>query len=57
MGAMVRELMMRSPVLVFPLIAMTIFLVVFIAVVIRTWRKKPDELAKLADLALKGDDR
>lgn len=56
MGAMVRELMMKSPLLVLPLVAMVLFLAVFIAVVLRTWRRKSDELSKLADLALKGDD-
>jgi hypothetical protein len=56
MGAMVRDLMMKSPLLVLPLLAMALFLAVFAGVVIRTWLRKPDELAKLADLALKGDD-
>ena len=57
MGAMVRELMMKSPLLVLPLVAMVLFLIVFVGIVVRTWRRKPDELAKLADLALKGEEK
>jgi hypothetical protein len=54
---MVRELMTKSPLLILPVIAMLLFLAVFIGIAIRTWRRKPEELAELADLALKGDDR
>jgi hypothetical protein len=57
MGAMVRELMTKSPLLVLPVIAMLLFLAVFIGIALRTWRRKPEEIDVLANLPLKGDDQ
>ena len=53
MGAMVRELMAKSPLLVLPVIAMLLFLAVFIAIVLRTWRRK--DLPEHAQLPLEDE--
>ena len=53
MGAMVRQLMGASPLLIFPVIAMVLFLAVFIAIVLRTWLRK--DLAEHANLPLEDE--
>ena len=52
MGPMVRDLMMKSPLLALPIIAMMLFLAVFVGVVIATWRKSKKEIDRDANLPL-----
>lgn len=52
---MFRQLLEHSPLLTFPLIALGLFLAVFIAVVVRTFAKRPEEYAATAALPLQDD--
>ena len=56
MGAMTRQLLEHSNLLIFPLIALVLFLAVFIAVCIRTFARKADAYASEAALPLQHDD-
>jgi len=42
----------KSPLLLYPLVALGIFIVVWTGAVLRAWRRRPDELAADARLAL-----
>jgi hypothetical protein len=46
----------RSPLLIFPLIALAVFVVVFIAVSVRALRTRREELDRLAALPLSDSD-
>ncbi len=56
MGAMTRQLLEHSPLLIFPLISLVLFLAVFLAVVIRTYAKRAEAYATEAALPLAEDD-
>ena len=55
MGAMTRQLLEHSSLLVFPLIALVLFLAVFIAVCVRTFAKRAEAYESEASLPLNGD--
>jgi hypothetical protein len=46
----------RSPLMIFPVIALAIFVVVFVAVTVRALRTRRDELDRLAALPLSDSD-
>lgn len=52
---MYRQLLEHSSLLIFPLIALVLFLGTFIAQVVRTYARKPEAYARTASLPL-GDD-
>jgi cbb3-type cytochrome oxidase subunit 3 len=54
---MFRQLLEHSPLLTFPLIALVLFVAVFLAVVIHTFAKKSDAYAAEAALPLEDDTR
>jgi hypothetical protein len=45
----------KSPLIIYPLVGLTIFMVVFIGAVLRAWRRPKAELAAHAALALAED--
>ena len=49
---MYRQLLEHSPLLAYPLVALVVFLAVFVAVVFRTFAAKPEAYAKAAALPL-----
>jgi hypothetical protein len=49
---MYRQLLQDSPLLVYPLIALFLFVGVFLAVVLRTYTAKEDKLRRVAALPL-----
>jgi len=53
---MYRQLLEYSPLLIYPLIALVLFLVVFIAVCIRTFAKRAEAYSSQASLPLTNDD-
>jgi cbb3-type cytochrome oxidase subunit 3 len=53
---MYRQLLEHSSLLIYPLIALVLFLAVFIAVVIRTFAKRADAYESTASLPLMDDD-
>ena len=57
MGAMTRQLLEHSSLLVYPLIALVLFLAVFIAVCIRTFTKSAERYEGEASLPLLDDDQ
>jgi hypothetical protein len=57
MGPMVRELMMKSPLLALPLVALVLFFFVFVGIVIAAWRKRPEEIAAAAGIPLEEEHR
>lgn len=56
MGAMTRQLLEHSSLLIFPLIALVLFVAVFVAVCIRTFAKRAEAYAPEAALPLADDD-
>jgi len=46
------ELFHKSPLLLYPLLALVIFIVVFAGAVLRAWRQRPEERHALAQLPL-----
>lgn len=53
---MYKTLLAGSPLLSLPLVALFIFVVVFVAIVIRTMLAKPSSYATVANLPLTGED-
>ncbi|MBK6513243.1 MAG: hypothetical protein IPM79_06565 [Polyangiaceae bacterium] len=56
MSRMMGELFQSSPLLIWPVISLSIFLLTFLAVLVVTLRKKPGELDPLAALPLADDE-
>lgn len=56
MGAMTRQLLEHSSLLIYPLIALVLFLAVFIAVCVRTFAKRAEAYESEASLPLMNDD-
>lgn len=55
MSAFARDFFVRSPALVFPVLALVIFFVVFVAMVVRAMRTPSSEAEALAKLPLEGE--
>jgi len=49
------ELFHKSPLLLYPLLALVIFIVVFAGVALRAWRQRPEERDQLSRLPLCDD--
>ncbi|MBK6514430.1 MAG: hypothetical protein IPG04_09995 [Polyangiaceae bacterium] len=57
MSRMMGELFQSSPLLIWPVISLSIFLLTFLAVIVATLRKKPGELDAAAALPLADDEK
>lgn len=55
MSAAVRELLQFSPLLYLPLVALFLFLGVFVAIIVRTYGSRAEAYAKQAGLPLAND--
>jgi hypothetical protein len=49
------ELFDKSPLLLYPLIALVIFIVVFAGAATRAWRQRPEERDELSQMPLRDD--
>ncbi len=56
MSFMVKEFFLASPLLAFPLLALGLFMVVFVTVTVTTLMKRAESYARVADLPLRDQD-
>lgn len=54
---MMRELFSAGPIMVLPIVAMFLFMAIFVTAAWSAWRQKAAELDALARLPLDGDER
>lgn len=57
MSRLMGELFQSSPLLIWPIISLTIFFLTFLAVLVATLRQKPGELSQVAALPLADDEK
>jgi hypothetical protein len=50
------ELFHKSPLLLYPLVGLVIFMVVFAGAALRAWRQRPEERDALAQLPLRDEE-
>ena len=53
---MYKDLLAHSPLLVLPLVALVLFVAVYVAILVRTMAKRPPELARVAALPLAAEE-
>jgi len=51
------ELFHKSPLLLYPLVGLVIFIVVFAGVVMRAWRQRPEDRDLLSQLPLQDESK
>lgn len=56
MSRLMSELFRDSPLLVWPVVSLTIFLAAFVVIVVRAARLRPSQIADLSDLPLARDE-
>jgi hypothetical protein len=56
MSLLVGELFHESPLLLYPLVGLCIFMLVFTGAALRAWRQKPQERDALARLPLEAEE-